>query len=69
MESIQKDTYLSPDQFWRASQEQGIPVGRTSIYEGLKAGRIKSVRIGRKYLIPRTEVTGWLEREAEAVLE
>lgn len=67
MQSIQNDSYLSPDQFWQALREAGVPVGRTSVYEGLRSRRIKHVKIGRKYLIPRTEVTGWLEREAEQV--
>ena len=30
--------------------------GRTAVYEDVRAGRIKSVRLGKRYLIPQSEV-------------
>lgn len=41
-------------------------VGRNSLYEMLRAGRIKSVRIGRKFLIPSCEIEAFPRREIEA---
>lgn len=52
---------LTPSEF---HGELGGCIGRNSIYEMLRAGRIRSVRLGRKLLIPRSELTAFIEREA-----
>ncbi len=39
-------------------------IGKNSFYGLLHSGRIKSVRIGRKFLIPRSELTDFPAREA-----
>lgn len=52
---------LTPDEFRDAL---GGAIGRGSIYELVRAGRIRSVRLGRKILIPITEVNAFIEREA-----
>lgn len=41
-------------------------LGWGSLYEFLRAGRIKSVRVGKKYLIPSSELNEFIEREAQA---
>jgi len=37
-------------------------IGRTKLYDEINAGRIKTVKIGAKTLIPATEPEKWLER-------
>ena len=39
-------------------------MGSNSIYELIRASRIKHIRIGRKILIPRSEVEEFARREA-----
>ncbi len=53
---------LTPDQFRLELQNV---IGRRSIYGLLSAGRIKHLRVGRRILIPRSEVTGFAQRESE----
>ena len=36
-----------------------LPLGRSSVYEGIRAGEIPSVRIGRRVLIP----AWWIKRQ------
>lgn len=52
---------LTPDEFRDAL---GSAIGRGSIYELLRAGRIRHVKLGRKILIPRSEVEAFIERGA-----
>lgn len=52
---------LTPEEFRAAL---GNTIGRSSIYELIRAGRIRNVRLGRKLLIPFNEVTAFIEREA-----
>ena len=37
-----------------------LQIGKNTAYTLLNRGSIRSVRIGRKYLIPKTEVIGFL---------
>lgn len=53
---------ISPDEFWRAMQGS---IGRNVIYNLCKEGRIKNVKIGKKFLIPRSELTDFPQREAQ----
>lgn len=50
---------LSPRQFHEAL---GGSIGINSIYELIRAGTIKSVRLGRKILIPRRELIDFPHR-------
>ena len=43
----------------------GGGIGLNSIYEGVKSNRIRHIKIGRKILIPASEVEAWPLREAE----
>ena len=40
-------------------------LGRNSVYGLIEAGRIKHIRLGRKILIPRSELEEFLIREAK----
>ena len=51
---------LTVDEF--LAQMQGA-IGRNSVYDLLRANRIKHLKVGRKILIPSSEVTGFIERE------
>ena len=53
---------LSPDEFLK--EMQGT-IGRNSVYGLIQANRIKHVRLGRKILIPRSELTDFLVREVQ----
>jgi excisionase family DNA binding protein len=47
-----------------AFQREIGSLGRDTIYQPVHEGRIRSVRVGRKILIPRSELTAFVEREA-----
>ena len=36
-------------------------LGRTSIYGELRAGRLASVKVGRRRLVPRAALDAWIE--------
>jgi excisionase family DNA binding protein len=43
----------------RASLGPGV-VGRSTLYEAIRRGDLRTVRLGKKILIPATAVTEWL---------
>lgn len=45
-----------------------LHVGRNTIYKLLKDKRIKSIRIGSKYLIPKNYICDFLAREANPLM-
>jgi excisionase family DNA binding protein len=45
-----------------AARELGI--GRDTVYQLVREGRLRSVRVSRKVLIPRVELRAFVEREA-----
>ena len=51
---------LSPREFNKKRPE----IGLGSVYDALRNGKIRHIRIGRKYLIPASEVDGWPARES-----
>lgn len=57
---------LTPDEFRAAL---GNTIGRASIYELIRTGRIKYVSLGRRILIPLSEVESFVQREVEDSLE
>ncbi len=61
--SAEPKPLLTPEEFIKAMQGT---IGRNSVYGLVQAGRIKHVRLGRKILIPRSELTDFLVRELEA---
>jgi excisionase family DNA binding protein len=38
-----------------------IGLGRTNTYAALRNGKIPSIRIGKKFVIPRSAIKKWLE--------
>lgn len=42
-----------------ACQKSGV--GRTLIYQEIKAGRLATLRIGRRRLVPVTSLRAWLQ--------
>jgi excisionase family DNA binding protein len=46
---------------------QRLGLGRDTTYALVREGRLRSVRVGRKVLVPRTELASFCERETEAV--
>lgn len=46
-----------------AGRELGI--GRNTVYELVNTGRIRSVVVGNRRLVPRSELEAWIERELE----
>ncbi len=51
----------SLDDFCRA---HGI--GRTLVYEEIKRGELKIIKVGKRTLIPDSEAKAWQERKARA---
>jgi excisionase family DNA binding protein len=39
-------------------------IGRDTTYELIREGRIRSVKVGRRILIPRSELAAFVDREA-----
>lgn len=56
--------FLSPREFHRAMHGA---IGLSAVYDALRANHIKSLRLGRKYLIPASEVGDFPRRVAEGV--
>jgi len=52
---------LTPHQFYEAIDRA---IGINSIYGLIRSGRLKSVQIGNRYIIPATEVNDFFSREA-----
>ncbi len=53
---------LTPNEFLEALDHA---VGRNSLYGLIQAGKIRHLRLGRKILIPRSEVINFPARESE----
>lgn len=60
-EGITLKPFLSPSEFFT---EMKGSIGKNSLYGFIHNGRIKSIRVGRKILIPRSELTDFPAREA-----
>ena len=39
---------------------EAIGLGRQATYEGLRTGKIPSIRVGKNYVIPRAAIAEWL---------
>ncbi|MCC6586233.1 MAG: excisionase family DNA-binding protein [Bryobacterales bacterium] len=50
--------YYTPEELHRSGQ---LPCGITAIYKHLRAGTIPSIRVGRKFMIPKAALQKWLE--------
>lgn len=55
--------------FWTATtMREEIPVSRPTIYRWLNTPGFPSVRVGRKYLIPKEEALAWIKANKEGKL-
>ncbi len=45
---------------------KALGVGRTSVYALLTSGELKSIKIGRRTLVPAIEVAAYIERAMSA---
>lgn len=59
MQDLQFDNY--PDIVTPEDIQKMLRLGRNSVYALLKQGKIKSLRVGKKYLIPKTSVINFLQ--------
>ena len=59
MQELQFDNY--PDIVTPEDIQKMLRIGRNSVYYLLKQGKIKSLRVGKKYLIPKTSVINFLQ--------
>ena len=55
--------------FKEFKQAAGGVIGTNNLYALLQAGRIKHLRLGKKYLIPSSEVQDFPRRVAESTIE
>ena len=60
-ETIEGRALLSIPEFCKIAS-----VGRSTVYEEMSGGRLRSVQVGRRRLIPAAEVRRWLETIAKA---
>ena len=42
-----------------------LGISRQSAYAGLRQGKIPSIRLGKRFIIPRTAIAEWLRRPGE----
>lgn len=47
---------ISPDDL-----AEKLAVGRQAVYKGLRNGTIPSIRLGKRFVIPRTAIEEWLK--------
>ena len=40
-------------------------IGRTMMYQLIKAGEIKTIKVGRRTLVPESELQKWLARKMQ----
>ena len=59
MQELQFDNY--PDIVTPDDIQKMLRIGRNSVYDLLKQGKIKSLRVGKKYLIPKTSMINFLQ--------
>lgn len=43
-----------------------LGIGRDATYGLVREGRLPSVRVGRRLLVPASSLVGWVERELES---
>lgn len=43
-----------------------LGMGETNLRKQIRTGRIAVARVGRKYLIPRSEIEAWLRSETQS---
>ena len=52
---------------WRVDDFcQAYGIGRTLVYEEIKRGELKIIKVGNRTLIPDSEAKAWQERKARA---
>jgi excisionase family DNA binding protein len=54
--------FLSKQAFWRELNARGTPLGRTFISQAVHDGKVRSIKIGSRHRIPRSELNDWPER-------
>lgn len=59
MQSTEFEEY--PDIVTPDDIQKMLRIGRNSVYDLLKQGKIKSLRVGKKYLIPKTSMINFLQ--------
>lgn len=52
-----------------AEAAEFLRIGLTFAYESVRTGRIPSIKLGRKYLIPKGALAAMVEREAASTYE
>lgn len=67
---------MNPEVIWRLAQAKGLPVraaytprqaalllgiGKNALYEAVRSGRVKALRVGRVHYVPTTELVKLLE--------
>ena len=61
MTAIDDSQTVKPDELARI-----LDVGRNTIYEGLRSGKIPAIRLGKRFVIPRAAITEWLKTAGQA---
>jgi len=59
-----KRTYYTPEELTDI-----LPLGRSVIYRELRAGKIPSIRVGKKFVIPKAAIDRWLDTAGVVTVE
>ena len=59
MSETEKRSYLTPEEI-----TDHLPIGRSVVYRELRKGTIPSIRIGKRFVIPRAAFFNWLNTAA-----
>ena len=60
-----QETYPTPLAWQIAPACHRAGIGRTSMYQLIKKGEIKTIKVGRRTLIPECELQTWLAQKMQ----
>jgi excisionase family DNA binding protein len=66
MNAIQKHPTAAHGTTYRSVEELAAELGisRQSVYVGLRNGTIPSIRLGKRFILPRSAIADWLKSAA-----
>jgi excisionase family DNA binding protein len=67
MNATQKHPRAARGMTYRSVEELAAELGisRQSVYVGLRNGTIPSIRLGKRFILPRSAIADWLKRAGQ----
>jgi len=56
-----RETVLESASFSPEDLQVILGISRRKVYDGLNSGEIPSIRLGRRFIIPKSSIARWLE--------